>query len=398
MEEMNSNDKAYFQELMVRSITTGVLDAEEQDKLRVWLALDTQNQQEYDDLLAVKSLFLHKTAKRPDTELAWGKVRNRISDATVRQIGKKASLSWLRYAATIILLSTAGLLLYTLTKKDQKTELTAQVIQPGTSQAELVLPDGKRVRLQNKTALDISGAKNNLVATNKGNTLIYTANSGQQGHHKLIVPDGGQYELVLPDKTHVWVNSGSELTYRVDFNHAGIREVKLVGEAYFKVAKDKKHPFIVKTDHMDVEAVGTAFNVAAYKNAGYAEATLVEGIVNVSDRQGNKQRLLAGSKIRIDSKKPNVLPALKKTELVYGDYAWKDGVFVFDNMPLVQITERMSRWYNVKIVFTNPEARQLRFTGSIEKDKTLNTVLSLISTSTNVKFEIRNGTLYITKP
>ncbi|WEK19984.1 MAG: DUF4974 domain-containing protein [Candidatus Pedobacter colombiensis] len=392
------NSKAYMQELMVRSITMGELSPEEQHKLTKWLALDAKNQQEYNDLVAVKSLFKDKSAKRPNTDVAWGKVSHRISEVAIRQIAQKTSLSWLRHAAAVVLLSAVGLLLYTITNKNQKAELVAEVIQPGTNRAELVLPDGRRISLQSKATLDISGGKNTLVATNKGNTLIYTANSGQQGYHKLIVPDGGQYEIILPDKTHVWVNSGSELTYRVDFNNVGIREVKLVGEAYFKVAKDKKHPFIVKTDHMDVEAVGTAFNVVAYKNADYAEATLVEGIVNVSDRDGNKQRMLAGSKIRIGTKKPNTLPVLQKTELIYGDYAWKDGVFVFDNMPLAQISERISRWYNVKVVFTNQEARQLRFTGSIEKDKTLNTVLSLISTSTNVKFEIRNGTLYITKP
>ncbi|MNK15008.1 fec operon regulator FecR [compost metagenome] len=398
MAYMNSNDRTYIQELMVRSITLGELNPEEQDELGTWLALDTQNQQEYNDLVAVKALFKQEVLKRPDTDAAWVKVKHRISDVPVQLLRSKKSLSWLGYAAAVVMLSAVGLIFYTITSKDQEKALISEVIQPGTNHAELVLPDGKRVSLQNKTTIDISGGQNALVATNKGNTLIYNANSGQQGYHKLIVPDGGQYEIILPDKTHVWVNSGSELTYKVDFSNASIREVKLVGEAYFKVAKDKKHPFIVKTDHMDVEAVGTAFNVVAYKGADYAEASLVEGIVNVSDRQGNKQRMLAGSKIRIGNKKPNILPALQKTVLVYGDYAWKDGVFVFDNMPLEQITERISRWYNIKIVFNNNAARQLRFTGSIERDNTLNTALKLIETSTNVKFEIRNGTLYITKP
>ena len=398
MEQMNSNEKARIQELMVRSITSGELNSEEQSELTSWLALDANNQQEYKDLIVVKNLLKNEGTKTPDTDAAWIKVRHRISDAPVHSLVPKRSLSWLRYAAAIVMLCTVGLVIYVVTNKEQESSLTTQIIQPGTNHAELVLPDGKRVSLQNKTALDISGGKNALVATNKGNTLIYNANSGQQGYHKLIVPDGGQYEIILPDKTHVWVNSGSELTYRVDFTNAPIREVKLVGEAYFKVAKDKKHPFIVKTDHMDVEAVGTAFNVTAYQGADYAEATLVEGIVNVSDRLGNKQRMLAGSKIRIGNKKPNVLPALQKTALVYSDYAWKDGVFVFDNMPLEQITERISRWYNIKIEFTGNAAKQLRFTGSIEKENTLNKVLKLIETSTNVKFEIQNGTLYITKP
>jgi transmembrane sensor len=397
MEQMDSNDKARIKELMVRSITSGMLTPEEQYELNSWLALDLKNQREHDDLVAVKRLFENKETKKPDTDAAWRKVKQQLAEAPVHLLRPKRSWSIFKYAASILLVVALGLVIYTINTKEQKQELIAQVIQPGENRAELVLPNGKRVSLQNRAKIDISGGKNSPVATNKGNMLVYNTNSGQQGYHKLIVPEGGQYEIILPDKTHVWVNSGSELTYRVDFSHAAIREVKLMGEAYFKVAKDKKHPFIVKTDHMDVEAVGTAFNVLAYKGTGYAEATLVEGIVNVSDKKGNKQRMLAGSKIRIGSQKPNILPALKPTALIYSDYAWKDGVFVFDNMPLEQIAERFSRWYNVKVVFTNDEARQLRFTGSIEKNNTLNTVLKLIGTSTNVKFEIRNGTLYITK-
>lgn len=398
MEQMHSNDNVRKQELMIRSITSGELSPEEQAELTLWLALDVKNQQEYNDLIVVKALFKKEEDKKPDTDAAWIKVKHLIADVPVRLLAPKRSFGWLRYAAAVVLLCAIGLTIYIATDKESQPSLIAEIIQPGGNRAELVLPDGKRLSLQNKSSLDISGEKNGVVASNKGNVLVYNSNSGQQGYHKLIVPEGGQYEIILPDKTHVWVNSGSELTYRVDFSSAAVREVKLTGEAYFKVAKDKKHPFIVKTDHMDVEAVGTAFNVAAYKGADYAEATLVEGIVNVSDRLGNKQRLLAGSKIRIGNKKPNMLPALQKSVSVYGDYSWKDGVFVFDNMPLAQIAEKISRWYHINVIFTNNEARQLRFTGSIEKDKTLNTVLQLIGTATNVKFEIRNGTLYITKP
>jgi transmembrane sensor len=397
MEQMDSNNKARIKELMVRSITSGVLTPEEQHELNSWLALDVKNQQEHDDLAAVKRLFENKGTKKPDTDAAWRKVKQQLVEVPVHLLTPKKSFSFLNYAASILLVVAVGLVIYTTIIKDQKQNLTAQIIHPGGNRAELVLPDGKRVSLQNRATIDISGGENLPVATNNGKMLVYNTNSGQEGYHKLIVPDGGQYEIILPDKTHVWVNSGSELTYRIDFSHAAIREVKLTGEAYFKVAKDKKHPFIVKTDHMDVEAVGTAFNVLAYKGTGYAEATLVEGIVNVSDKLGNKQRMLAGSKIRIGSQKPSILPALKPTALIYSDYAWKDGVFVFDNMPLEQIAERFSRWYNIKVVFTNAEAKALRFTGSIEKNNTLNTLLKLIGTSTNVKFEIRNETLYITK-
>jgi ferric-dicitrate binding protein FerR (iron transport regulator) len=396
MEQKHNNDKATVQDLMIRSITFAELTAEEQAQLQSWLALNAGNRQEYEDLIAVKNLFEADGSAKPNTDAAWKKVKARI-DVPPAHVRKTASLKWLKYAAVILVVLLAGILLYQTHSKQDDNELLTKVIKPGGHHAELVLPDGKRVKLEEEKTVNISGGKNMLVASNKNNTLVYNANTGQQGYHRLIVPDGGQYEIILPDKSHVWINSGSELTYRVDFKNAPLREIRLVGEAYFKVAKDKKHPFIVKTDHMDVEAVGTAFNVSAYKNAAYAEATLVEGIVNVSDRMGNKQQMLAGARVRITGKKQNVLPVLEKTVTTYNDYAWKDGMFVFDNMPLEQITAQIARWYNVKIEFNSISARQLRFTGSIEKDKTLNTVLKLISTSAKVSFELRNGTLYITK-
>ena len=395
--EENKANKAYFQELMVRRITSDVLNTEENNHLNAWLEADVRHKQEYNDLLSVKNVFSAPVSTAPDTNLAWQKVSERIAVQPVLKLKTSRSFTWLKYAAAIVILSAVSLFFfYPAPKTKAGNELLTKIIKPGSHHARLILSDGRHIPLAEKQSLDIS-AENTLVASNKGSMLVYKPNTGQQGYHTLIVPEGGQYEIVLPDKTHVWVNSGSQLTYRVDFNNAAIREVKLAGEAYFNVAKDKIHPFIVKTDHMGVEAVGTAFNVSAYKNAAYTETTLVEGIVNVSDRLGNKQQILAGSKIRIANKN-NTLTAPQKTVPVYNDYAWKEGLFVFDNMPLEQIGERISRWYNVKVVFTNNDAKQLRFTGSIEKDTNLNMVVKLISTATNVNFKLNNGTLYVTKP
>ena len=385
---------------MVRSITTDPLTVQEQKELSDWLNLDPGNKQEHDDLLTFRSLIKQEQAKVPDVDQAWSKLSQRINVPLVYPLKTSLLPNWLKYAAMLVLISTIGLLVYRnlYSGPGNQPEQTLATVKPGSHHAELILPNGEHIKLQDQTPLNISGSQNALVARNKGNILVYNAGVGQEGYHKLIVPEGAQYEIILPDKSHAWVNSGSELSYRVDFNKSAIREVRLVGEAYFKVAKDKKHPFIVRTDHMDVEAVGTAFNVIAYKGADYTETALVEGIVNVTDKQGNKQRMLAGSKIRISNKKENILPALEQIRLTYDDYAWKDDLFVFDNMPLEEIGQQISRWYRIKIVYTNDAARKLRFTGSIKKDQPLSTLLRLISATTTVKFEFKNTILYITKP
>lgn len=397
MENMGNDNKRNIQDLIVRKITSDELGPQEEMELTLWLDQDVKNRQEYEDLVIVRNLFKQEGRKPLDTDAAWKIVNERISGLKFKHHHPSRSFGWLKYAAILVLLSSIGLFFYQ-NGTSSSDRLSTEIIKPGGFRAELILPDGQHVNLQDKKPMDIAGNQHALIATNTGNTLVYNVSSGQAGYHKLIVPIGAQYELVLPDKSHVWLNSGSELTYLVDFSHAPIREVRLTGEAYFKVAKDKKHPFIVKTDHMDVEAVGTAFNVSAYKDADYTETTLVEGIVNVSDKQGNKQRMLAGSKVRLFNKKQNVLAAIEKAGSVYNDYAWKEGVFVFDQMPLARITEQISRWYNIQVVFHNEELKKLRFTGSIKKDQSLNTVLKLIAASTSVRFELKGDILHITKP
>lgn len=357
MDNQGKQNENLFQELMVRSITGDLLSNPEQEQLDKWLAEKPGNQREYQDLKTAALLLRAGRERKPDTMAAWEKVRERTQAAQVRTFRISG---WMKYAAAAILILGATTWFYRSYRPASSERIAVeQANKPGIFHA-----------IQQHSGTKIS----------------------------IIVPQGAQYDLELPDKSHVWLNSNSQISYQAGLSHQAIREIFLQGEAYFKVAKDKKHPFIVRTAKMDVEAVGTAFNVSAYPADAYTQTTLVEGIVNVSDKSGFKRQIRAGGKVIIANHEKQLQPLVQNRQPLYKDFAWKDGVFVFDNMELSEIGDKISRWYNIKIIFRNDAARTLRFTGSIAKNNSLDMVLKLISASTDVQFEQKGNLLYIQKP
>ncbi|WP_321480422.1 FecR domain-containing protein [uncultured Bacteroides sp.] len=159
----------------------------------------------------------------------------------------------------------------------------------------------------------------------------------------VTTPCGKDYRIVLNDGTEVLMNADSKLTFPTQFRGKE-RLVYLEGEAYFKVAKNKKMPFVVNTDKMDTRALGTEFNVKAYKGFN-PQVTLIEGVVIVSVADINREvRLSPGEEITYSNNKVNV----KNVDAEYYNQ-WKDGFFYFDNVPLVEVLTDLGRWYNVNI-------------------------------------------------
>lgn len=159
----------------------------------------------------------------------------------------------------------------------------------------------------------------------------------------ITTPCGKDYRIVLNDGTEVLMNADSKLTFPTQFEGKE-RLVHLEGEAYFKVAKNKAMPFVVNTDKMNTRALGTEFNVKAYKGFN-PQVTLIEGVVVVSVADINKEvRLSPGEEITYSNNKVNV----KNVDAEYYNQ-WKEGFFYFDNVPLVEVLTDLGRWYNVNI-------------------------------------------------
>ena len=209
----------------------------------------------------------------------------------------------------------------------------------------------------------------------------------KNGVHTLHVPRGMNKLLVLPDSSRVWLNAESALQYPESFDGMKRREVYLKGEGYFEVAKDAEHPFMVKTDALETQVLGTSFNVKAYSGSD-TQVTLLEGSVKVSDRHHNELQLRPGE--HTDSQ-------LHKTTVENSaDYrAWTDGQFYFDNVELVEIMRELGRWYNVDIVFTHKGIMQERLHFQAERSDSLQDILELLNSMQRIKVSMEKGKVVV---
>jgi ferric-dicitrate binding protein FerR (iron transport regulator) len=198
--------------------------------------------------------------------------------------------------------------------------------------------------------------------------------------NKLFIPRGGQYQLILPDGTKVWLNSETTLTYPTQFS-GNERKVKLIGEAYFEVAKNVERPFIVDSEGMDIKVLGTQFNVSSYKGASEISTTLIEGAVEVIQEKGNI-KLVSGQQAY---KKEGQEGFEKRYVNVDNISSWKDGYFSFDYQTLEEVMANISRWYNIEYDIIGQPKKQERLGGTFSRSKNLNELLIYLEKLVDVK-------------
>lgn len=212
--------------------------------------------------------------------------------------------------------------------------------------------------------------------------------------HTLVVPAGQYSQVILSDGSEIWLNSRSKLIYPERFMSA-TREVRLEGEGFFKITSDRLHPFIVKTEQMDMIATGTQFNVSAYSDDDWVATTLVEGKVNLQSAiRKSDCELEPGQLGYYDRQTQQIL--LKKID-ADRQISWIHGEFQFREMALADIAKRLERNFNVSFVFNDGELKNRKFTGSFYNHQSIETILRVIKTSTKMQYYIDNDTVYISK-
>lgn len=204
--------------------------------------------------------------------------------------------------------------------------------------------------------------------------------------HEIVVPKGQTSEFMFEDGTRVWINSGSSLRLPASQNPAS-REVFLEGEAYFEVEKNPERPFIVHTSALDIKVLGTSFNIQAYSDLPNLETTLVEGRVEILNKNQVKLAELKKGEVLNFSK------STKSGKIEHVDtapyYAWRDGKLVFKDKPLGEIALQLERWYNVEIAFADDAIRNFRFSGTILRNKPFDQVLQAIKLTAPIRYTIK---------
>ncbi len=206
---------------------------------------------------------------------------------------------------------------------------------------------------------------------------------------EVTVPFGQNVELAMSDSTKVWLNSGTKLRYPSNFGPES-RIVELDGEAFFDVATDKNHPFVIKTACLDVEVTGTRFNVDSYTENDKTNVTLVEGKVAIQNKSGNTVAELLPNTNAEFSKSAGILN-LKKVNVEFYT-SWTTGTMVFKQESLAEIAKKLEKWYSVEIVFDQEDIKEIAFSGSILKNKPIDQILEILTYISRIGYKIEPRT------
>ncbi len=206
----------------------------------------------------------------------------------------------------------------------------------------------------------------------------------------IVVSRGQMQEIVLADGTRVWINSDSEFKYPKEFK-GNTREVYLKGEGYFSVTKNREKPFVVNSDLMNIKVLGTEFNLSCYENSENVEATLFEGKISYSTK--DKEGILEPGFQAVFNKgsKKVVIRKVDVSEFS----SWKDGIYLFDGIKIEDLVVKISRWYNIEVVFKSESVKTMEFTGAMERDKPVDFIIELLEETNSVKCDFKEGVLYI---
>jgi hypothetical protein len=262
------------------------------------------------------------------------------------------------------------------------------VIKPGGNKAILTLAGGQQVILDDarKGSLGDQGGAN-VVKTSDGSLAYHgSALPAAPVYNMVSTPRGGQYEVTLPDGSRVWLNAASSLRFPTSFVGAD-REVEITGEAYFEVAKDASRPFVVKTPGLDVDVLGTDFDINTYSDEAVSRATLLNGSIRVGGRvlQPGEQAV-----VNHEDGALKVLSGVDKEEAV----AWKNGNLQFNDADIPSILRQVARWYDVDIVYEG-KVPQEHFTGRVSRDTDLSGVLHIFALS-QIHFRIEGRKIVVT--
>jgi len=324
-----------------------------------------------------------------DKRLAKEPITDNVRDIGFFSLKKKRRMV---VAACISLAILVGAGLFFLKKESTEGNLLAtdeNYILPGSDKARIVFDDGSFVELaavQGDTILHDQGLR---IYRKEDGSIAYELNGEKEYrnvYNTIITPKGGEYSLVLPDGSRVWVNAASKLRYPTAFD-GEMREVELDGEAYFEVKKayknGKRQPFIVRTGEQTLEVLGTSFNINSYDRN--ITTTLVEGSVALTYPDANSVQYLKPSqqsKFSKTSKKVSIA-----TVDPYYTVAWKHGKFAFEGASIYTVMEDVARWYDVDVQYEG-DLSDVRYTGTISRFENFKQLLQLIEWTNLVTFKV----------
>jgi transmembrane sensor len=381
---------------LLQQFTTGQLNQSEKQEL---LDLAEGNSSFITDEIVRMIIAEEEIHANDVTDKRWTPILNKILavDKPART-SRRILMSRLRWAAAAVVFVVFSFTTYiSLTKK--REHIFASDVAPGGNKAILTLADGKKISLSDAANGDLIEQAGISIAKTANGQLVYNIVKSDNviddsKVNTISTPNGGEWEIRLPDGSIVWLNAASSLQYPLNIASSKQRKVQLTGEAYFEVARDKTRPFLVKTAKQELEVLGTHFNINSYNDEYVTRTTLLEGSIRVSDLNSTETQVLQPGEQSVLSPSNGIEVNKVATDEAI---AWKNGYFMFNNEKQESILRKLARWYNVEIEYANPAAKDVMYYGTVSRFEKISKVLTKFEQTGEVRFDIKGNKVIVYK-
>ncbi len=389
------SEKLAISRLLSRYLSGHIRD-EELRQVKVWLKEDAAHRRLLKELLDESNWDeRQRLLQNIDVEHEWARFQLNVSSKSASL--RKRWMAVAKIAAIILLPLVLGVFIWLQTDHLNPPSDTVSVeLKPGVKKAQLILSDGQRIEISD-LANQAPIIQKGVVIEKKEWALNYHAaeiSSGKDtviNYNQLVVGRGEEFQVQLSDGTRVWLNSESRLKYPTQFA-SNTREVELEGEAYFEVTQNPGAPFIVKTQSLDVQVLGTSFNVSAYEDEKSIKTTLVEGKVKILPQISSLSPVFLEPNEQAEFSQLTRKITVRETDARMAT-SWIDGVFAFEEETLEGIMNKLARWYDISVVFEDERARMSQFSGKLPRFENCNELFEMIEKTTDVNFSIEDDQL-----
>lgn len=373
--------------LLINKFLKDELDERETQELEFWKSESDVNRQIFEELTNDAYLIeaVGDAYKIDSDTVARQKMHALIAKEQQLEPGTqkpKIRSLWFRLAATaaVIFILISITTIYLLRKdKEPGNIVTSQNtkpdIAPGASKATLTLADGSTIVLDS-TAMGQLAQQGATQIINKDGQLVYAAGKPEGNsaafYNTVSTSKGQTYPLLLSDHSRIWLNAESSIRFPVSFT-GNERRVEITGEVYFEIAHDASKPFFATVNGVNIQVLGTKFNVNAYADEGAIKTTLVEGSVSIS-KGIQRKRLTPGQQAQVVANEISIADKVDVGKIT----AWRQGYFRFKEDKLAEAMKNIARWYNVEVVFEG-NAANIELSGDINRSSNLSSIVRLLA-------------------
>jgi hypothetical protein len=367
-----------------------------------WKEYIKSNSSEKEQIELARLLILQLRSKKEhntETEAIelFSEIMQKLGTRNKKTVIRRIGLTVLKYAVVGLLFFSLGIVFYYYQKPSQFDGLTEQLaVDHDQNNVQLILGNGRNVSIAKKES-NVEYQNNGRIVINKQDTVRAVPKSRKQELNQLLVPYGKNSSIKLPDGTIAYLNAGSRLVYP-SFFEGKKREVFLFGEGFFEVIHNADMPFIVKTKELEVEVLGTKFNLSDYPSDKIIETVLVEGkvIIKESGFHFMKSEYILEPNQRAAFNRESA--EMKVTQVDVLNYiSWHDGYMNFEASDLNRIVKKLERYYNVQIRLDNPILGMRAITGKLKLREDKESVLKVLANTASAELIKLNETMYIMK-